>query len=255
MITEIQTIIDKYTSWLKDKTVLREVEDWVEITTPYVDRHNDYIQIYAKKENGKFVLTDDRYTIEDLRMCGCEINKPKRKKMLEITLNRFGVMKDENDSLYLTTMVDDFPQKKHRLVQAILAVNDLFFTSSAHVQNLFFEDVSAWLDLHDIRYTTNINLPGKTKFDHSFDFIIPKSKKSPERILKTMTQPTKDKVQSLLFSWLDTKEARPDHSKAYAIINDTDKNVPPGILDALSSYDMKGVPWSQRESVVDELAA
>lgn len=247
--------MDNYYGWLKDKTILHEVKDWVEITTPFIDRHNDYIQIYVKKENGKFILSDDRYTIEDLRMCGCEINKPKRKKLLDVTLNGFGVQKDENDTLYLTTSVDDFPQKKHRLVQAILAVNDLFFTSSAHVQNLFFEDVAQWLDLHDIRYTTNIILPGKTKFDHSFDFIIPKSKNFPERIIKTMTQPAKDKVQSLMFSWLDTKDARPDQSKAYAIINDADKIVSNDIIEALSNYEMKGIPWSHREEIVSELAA
>lgn len=255
MILEIQELMDQYSKWLKDKTILREGKDWIEITTPYLDRHNDYIQIYAKKENGKYILSDDRYTIEDLRMCGCEINQPKRKKLLEATLNGFGVKKDEEDSLYLTTSIDDFPQKKHRLIQAILSVNDLFYTSSAHVQNLFFEDVASWLDLHEIRYTSNIIIPGKTKFDHSFDFIIPKSKQVPERILKTITQPTKDKVQSFLFAWLDTKEVRPNQATAYAIINDSEKSVSPEIFDALTSYDMKGVPWSKREEVVEELAA
>ena len=34
--------------WLKDKTTLREVDgEWVEITTPYLDRHNDALQIYC----------------------------------------------------------------------------------------------------------------------------------------------------------------------------------------------------------------
>jgi len=54
MISDIQNLLDKYIFWLKDRTVLREVKDWVEITTPYLDRHNDYLQIYAKKHNGGF---------------------------------------------------------------------------------------------------------------------------------------------------------------------------------------------------------
>jgi hypothetical protein len=29
------------------------------ITTPYLDRHNDTLQIYARSENGALVLTDD----------------------------------------------------------------------------------------------------------------------------------------------------------------------------------------------------
>jgi hypothetical protein len=50
MIDDIQGLIDKYLEWLKDKTQLRQVTDeWVEITTPYLDRHNDYVQIYIKR--------------------------------------------------------------------------------------------------------------------------------------------------------------------------------------------------------------
>jgi len=45
MITDVQALLDKYIAWLKDKNILREVKDWVEITTPYLDRHNDYLQI------------------------------------------------------------------------------------------------------------------------------------------------------------------------------------------------------------------
>ncbi len=31
MIEEIRSLIDNYLVWLKDKTVLRQVKDWVEI--------------------------------------------------------------------------------------------------------------------------------------------------------------------------------------------------------------------------------
>ena len=91
MIQDIQKLLDDYTAWLRDKTSLREVADWVEITTPYLDRHNDYIQIYAKKANGSFVLTDDGYTIGDLEQNGCKLNSPKRQDLLKMTLNGFGV--------------------------------------------------------------------------------------------------------------------------------------------------------------------
>ena len=41
MIAEIQRLTDEYHVWLREKTILRSVDDWVEITTPYLDRHND----------------------------------------------------------------------------------------------------------------------------------------------------------------------------------------------------------------------
>ena len=49
MIRDIQNLLNAYHVWLKDKTVLHQIDQWVAITTPYFDRHNDYVQIYVKK--------------------------------------------------------------------------------------------------------------------------------------------------------------------------------------------------------------
>lgn len=91
MIQDIQKLLDDYVAWLRDKTSLRQIENWVEITTPYLDRHNDYVQIYARKSNGAYVLTDDGYTIDDLEQSGCKLNSPKRQDLLKMTLNGFGI--------------------------------------------------------------------------------------------------------------------------------------------------------------------
>ena len=59
MIDEVRGLLDQYAQWVRDKSILREVNDqYVEITTPYLDRHNDYTQIYVRKDDGGFVLTD-----------------------------------------------------------------------------------------------------------------------------------------------------------------------------------------------------
>ena len=55
-IYDIKQLLDGYLGWLRDNTVLRQMEDWVEITTPYVDRHNDRLQIYAKRQQEGYVL-------------------------------------------------------------------------------------------------------------------------------------------------------------------------------------------------------
>ena len=87
-VAEIEKLLHHYREWLKDKTTLREVNgSWVEITTPYLDRHNDALQIYARRDNAGFVLTDDSYTIRDLEMSGCELNTEKRQELLNLTLN------------------------------------------------------------------------------------------------------------------------------------------------------------------------
>jgi hypothetical protein len=64
-----------------NKTIFIKTKDWVEITTPYIDRHNDYIQIYIKKSKDSFILTDDRYTIDDLLLSGVRLKFTKEKKV------------------------------------------------------------------------------------------------------------------------------------------------------------------------------
>ena len=121
MIEEVSNLMDQYWSWLRDKTKLREIGSHIEITTPYLDRHNDRLQIYATKSNGHFALTDDGYIIQDLQSSGCELKTKKRRALLETTLNGFGVHLKE-DALVVQTTPENFAHKKHNLVQAMLAV-------------------------------------------------------------------------------------------------------------------------------------
>ena len=254
MIHDIQRLLDTYHVWLKDKTALRQIDQWVEITTPYLDRHNDYLQIYAKPSNGGFLLTDDGFIIDDLEQNGCKLESRKRQDLLRMTLNGFGVQM-EGRSLQVHASPDNFALRKHNLVQAMLAVNDMFFLAAPVVASLFFEDVVAWLDLHDVRYTPKVKFTGKTGFDHLFDFVIPKSRQQPERIIQTINRPNRDTAQSAVLSWIDTKEVRSADSRAYALLNDSEHSVSPSVLDALRSYDVRPVSWSERESVRAELAA
>jgi len=254
MINEIQGLVDEYTRWLKEKTQLRQVDEWVEITTPYLDRHNDYLQIYARRRNGDYVLTDAGYILQDLELSGCKLDSPKRRALLMMTLNGFGV-KLNKDRLEVYTSATSFAPSKHNLIQAMLAVNDLFGLATPMTASLFYEDVIAWLEANDIRYTSNVKFTGQSGFDHLFDFIIPKSRNQPERILKTISSPNRNTAQAVAFSWIDIKEARPPESKAYAILNDIDHPVPGNVLDALKNYNVKPVLWSNREAVAGELAA
>lgn len=85
--------------------------------------------------------------------------------------------------------------------------------------------------------------------------MIPKSRKSPERIVQTINWPHRDTAQSVAFGWIDTKEARPAEARAYALLNDLDHPIQQGVLEALRNYDVKPVPWSGRDELREELAA
>ncbi len=254
MIREIQILIDDYYAWLKDKTILNQIDQWVEITTPYLDRHNDYLQIYARDANGGFVLTDDGYTIEDLAQNGCNLESPKRQDLLQMTLNGFGVHRDGRE-LQVLASADNFAIQKHNLLQAMLAVNDMFYMAAPTVANIFYEDVEAWLDLCDIRHTPKVKFTGQTGYDHLFDFVIPKSRERPERLIQTVNRPSRSTAQNVVLAWIDTKEVRTPGSRVYAFLNDSERKVDQTVMAALRSYDVRPVVWSQREDARMELAA
>jgi hypothetical protein len=254
-VDEIGRLVDQYRSWLKDRTTLKSVAaDWVEVTTPFLDRHNDYIQLYVKRENGSYLLTDGGDTLSDLEMSGCRLDTPHRQAILKVTLNGFRV-EEKNDTLIVKATAETFAARKHALVQAILAINDMFYLSSSTVQSLFKEDVEKWLREADIRFVPNLQLVGKSGYIHHFDFAIPGSRDAPERIIKAIANPNKDAALNLITAWSDTVDQRPADARALAFLNDNDRRVGPPVMDALRKYDISPVPWSERDRHRPELAA
>ena len=248
-------LVSRYYDWLRAKTSWRDIGEWVEITTPYLDRHNDYIQIYLRRIGNEYVLTDDGYTISDLIQSGCSLDSPRRKALLQITLNGFGVQLGADSALEVKSTQETFALRKHSLLQAILAVNDLFYVARSSIESFFFEDVALWLDDGDIRYTPRVSFVGHSRYTHQFDFAIPKSKNRPERILRVINNPNKDNAQNMAFAWVDTKESRPPGSVAYAVLNDREHSVSEAVRDALLSYEINPLPWSRREEYRANLAA
>ena len=117
------------------------------------------------------------------------------------------------------------------------------------------EYVAAWLDRSDIRYTPSVRFTGKSGYDHCFDFVIPKSKTQPERVLRVINRPNRDAAQAMAFSWIDTKDLRSSATRAYAVLNDSEQGVSEDVLDAMRRYEVSPVSWSNRGRVQEELTA
>ncbi|MAF92891.1 MAG: hypothetical protein CL674_16600 [Bdellovibrionaceae bacterium] len=249
--------VDEYLNWLKRSIRTRDVNGWTEITTPYLDRHNDWIQIYVKETKGIYVLTDDSYTILDLENSGCVLDSPKRKSLLSTTLSGFGVRLNGN-ALVIEASAEDLPFKKHSLMQAMLAVNDLFYVSRASVDSLFYEDVVYWLEQNNVRYTENVSFTGKSGMSSKFNFVIPKSPKEPERILHLINSPSKSIVQATIFSWEDIKFNRKSDSVLYAMVNDSDESrekVAQKTISPFKNYGIVPILSSEKDLFIDRLAS
>ena len=254
MLKDCQDLVNAYIEWLRQKISVEDIKGVCEITTPFVDRHNDQLQIYVKKSDSGLILTDDSYTITDLRLSGCEFTTEKRRQTLHSILNGFGV-RLVGDELVVEAKPDNFPQKKHDLLQAILAMNDLWVMAAPMVASLFREDVEKYLRAHQIRFTSSVKFTGKSGLDHSFDFVIPASQTKPERILRTISSPNRQNISLLLFSWTETAKIRAQDSTAYGVLNDTEKEVSPDLTNALQQYRIRPIQWSYRDKYVEELVS
>lgn len=255
ILKECRDLINAYIEWLGQRIGVQDISGVCEITTPFIDRHNDYLQIYIKWSDSGLVLTDDGYIIKDLRLSGCDFTTEKRQQMLNAILNGFGV-RLQGDELIVEARPENFSQKKHNLIQAMLAINDLFVIAAPTVVGLFREDVERYLRTHDIRFTPSVKFTGKSGFDHFFDFVIPASRKKPERVLRAINRPNRQSITTLIFAWaIDTREVRAPDSTAYGVLNDTENPVSSDLISALHQYGLKAIPWSRKEEYLGELAA
>lgn len=246
---ECERLISDYLKWLKEGLLVSELQGSCRIATPFVDRHNDEIEIYVEKSNGGLRLTNDGYTIADLASSGMNFGTDKRKAPLTPILNGFGVHQ-EGDELQVYATTQDFPQKKHNLVQAMLAVNDMFVMGEEHVLSLFKEDVAKFLETNQIPVFPDFKLSGRSGFDHKFDFGLPKTQRRPQRVIRTINDLTKDQALSFAFAAADVQVLRSEKLLAFAFVNDVEHPPNQDNLTAIKAYEIEPLMWSRRQDVL-----
>jgi Domain of unknown function DUF1828/Domain of unknown function DUF1829 len=255
LAAEANRLVDDYLRWLRDNLRTEEINGAVVIATPFLDRHSDEIEIYLEKSNGGFRLSDDGYTIRVLRAGGVELGKGSRHEHLVRILNGFGVQLDA-DELSVKATARDFAQKKHSLVQAILAVDDLHVTAKEEVLQFFREDVEEFLRKERVPIFRDVKLSGQSGLDHHFDIGLPSDAQHTERVLQAVNTLRRDTVTSLAFSVQDVRNLRGhDALGAFAMINDTEKEPAAEHLDALKNCGVVPILWSRRETAPDLILA
>jgi hypothetical protein len=97
---------------------------WAELTTPFLDRHNDYLQLYVRREGDGFLMTDDGHVTNELITAGIDLKNCQSRQRLQKILDGFGV-ELEGDQLWVYCTPEDFEVKKQSLVQAMLTLTRL----------------------------------------------------------------------------------------------------------------------------------
>lgn len=251
--TECQYLVESYISWLREGLSVDAVNGACELTTPFLDHHNDHLQIYAEPKGERIVLSDDGYILADLESVGMEFNTEKRKQVLTTILNGFGVHLDKKHRLSVDATKDSVGKKLHSLLQAMIAVNDTFVLAQPRIASFFWEDVREYLEEHDVRFSPRVKLAGKSGYDHAIDFLIPASRQYPERLVQAINNPSKNTIGNYLFALSDTVDARSEGSKAIAILNDYESKVNGDVIEALEAYSVTPAIWSSRSDYLELL--
>lgn len=247
-----------YLRWLSGNIEQFQINsDIYRITLPFLDRNNDHTDLYIKDQhNGTFVITDDGAILNDLALCGFDFsNSERRKRTLRSVVAAHGVSISEANELQVVCTVDDLPQKKHMLAQCMVKVSDMFYLSKPNVQSIFVDDVQNFLDDNDVRYVPDIFVTGKSKLTSHYDFVVSRSKKTAERLIKVFNRMDLDAARNAIFTWNDTRELRQPEAKLFIFIQNTNRKVSKDAINALKEYEITPALWTERESIIPALVA
>ncbi len=249
--------VKEYLSHLKHEIKQREIAPGVvEITTPFLDRFNDYTQIYIQEGIGQFRISDDGYILNNLEMQGIYIDSsPHKEKILRSILNRFGLRMDtRTKEIYAT---ESIPSKVmlafHRVLQGMLDIDDMFYLVTPTATDFFSDKVTQFFKQHKVYNTKNVSFMGRSGYMHTYDFLLQENEKHPGRVVRLMNKPEKATFERFAFSWEDIREkvaADGDIKKCIILINDASRENSANVKNisaGFTAYGIESALWSQRE--------
>lgn len=121
----ISNLVDNYVQWLKQEITFEKAGDFYDLTTPFLNLNNDYLQIYIKLNNSDIYMTDDKGTVQTLLSNGLNISD-NGKVLLNNISTQYDVDIAEDYEITACCSPEDFPLKKHMFIQCILRVNAVF---------------------------------------------------------------------------------------------------------------------------------
>ena len=222
MNAETDSLVEAYIRWLRENSTERDLEGgWKELTFPFLDRHNDFLQVFAQSESTGLRITDEGRTIRDVRRAGCDIAGPTRRRAIAETILR-GLGLDpaliDGEEIAATAINGDFPWKLHGVLQSMLAIDGLANMAPPIVASIFEEDVARWLGSIGAAYTRDPKLAGRTGVEHTFDFIVRGGPGREDRILEAIPNPDKLHVQSFAYEAVDTMQGLGDGAPKFYVM-------------------------------------
>lgn len=117
-------VVEGFFSLFQGEITVAELARCSEISTPFLDRHNDHIPIYVFHDGDWVTLSDGGETVADLESSGLRLIRSR----LEKIVRGFGVKYNPLDeTLSIATTQTTYGRDMLNLIQTILALEGAFY--------------------------------------------------------------------------------------------------------------------------------
>lgn len=254
ILQDVNTLLEESITWYQKRFSIRELKNSSEIITPFVNHLNDRICLYVEfLNNGDIRLSDDGVTLDELSMAGIDMSIPTRQKILKDILRNYGLTLSGDIILVEFKNSAHFPQMKYNLIQGLLSVYDILFTSKHYATGIFNEEVLEYFFENDFGGTPNPKLLGNSGITHQLDYSIGATKKRPHTLMKFLNTPSFTDVVAQQYISNDLKSGieAPKISVKYVIIgNDQKRAIPEKSIIASEDMGIELIPWSNKDKIL-----
>ncbi|MGX0910340.1 DUF1828 domain-containing protein [Staphylococcus sp. HMSC036D05] len=254
-------LISSYLNWYSDKVKFSDIEEnVVRIDTPFKDASMDNLIIYAvyTPQNNNIQLTDDGYTMFHLENNGVYFKNSKlRLKLLEEQISAYGIKFNNNTKeFYVNTSYEKFSISKHRLLQCLIFISDMYLLSDHKIKNIFTEDVAQKLDDYNIAYNRDLTIVSSSGMSHTFDFVLNTKKDKKEKFINAISSPNNSMIlKSKLTDAIYAKKVKRHRPNEFIfILNDLDKEIPKSSIDFIQEAGILSIKYSNFDREIKNIS-
>jgi len=118
-IKNITKFVNDYGKYIQEEINIIKAGDYYEVTVPYLDWDNDFIQFYIQRDDDQVVFTDDGITLHTFTQGENDC------KIIEEKLNDFSYrfsVKLNNGEIVAKTHIDNFLWRFHTYIHGLLFI-------------------------------------------------------------------------------------------------------------------------------------
>lgn len=234
----------------------------IRFNTPFIDPFGDEYKVLIRSKSSSYEVTDQGYTIWNLKSRGNDVTKKDSTRMNivnGIISDNNVSLKPDNNALYKEVYSkSEVAQAINQVLDSMMKVSDLVFTSRSKVKKIFKEDVLDYLSKNKKKFSYDLGfrVNGKSNMSYNLDFVFRKNL-SDARWTKIYTSLTKDVAERAIGIWLDTDIYRNNNPSVNATFNilvqdiDLNKN---SFVGGLKNHNINVVDFNNKKQFEDAFA-